>query len=431
MNILKMLKNSLYNRTFWILIALYAVCTSAAYSGELQSFFYNVSADSTGNVLLVDKARQTLLVLTSNDPGTIQVLDTFRITTGKVDGEKAKEGDQKTPEGIYDIINSIPESQLTDKYGPIAFVLNYPNLIDKIKNHNGSNIWIHGRDEEIVDRQTEGCISLGNGNLMELSNFIQLQNTPVIIFDSLYHNGDSPYHQKFPVTDSLFQNWLSSWEKGNMERYAQYYSPHFRSQSRSNLSNHISTKKQIEHLYNWKKVTAGQIWILQSDHETHISFQQEYLCPKFFSRGNKKLILLWSDSTWKIVSETFSSSEPRIFAKSAIQKFLKSWVDSWEMANIEQFISYYDSSFSASEYNTLEDWRRYKKSVFSRTKQIDVQISNIQITSPAEYRWSVSFRQNYWSENYRDRGIKTLLITGHLKDPATFKILSETWAASE
>nr|MBC8491925.1 L,D-transpeptidase family protein [Candidatus Neomarinimicrobiota bacterium] len=203
MNILKMLKNSLYNRTFWILIALYAVCTSAAYSGELQSFFYNVSADSTGNVLLVDKARQTLLVLTSNDPGTIQVLDTFRITTGKVDGEKAKEGDQKTPEGIYDIINSIPGSQLTDKYGPIAFVLNYPNLIDKIKNHNGSNIWIHGRDEEIVDRQTEGCISLGNGNLMELSNFIQLQNTPVIIFDSLYHNGDSPYHQKFPVTDSL------------------------------------------------------------------------------------------------------------------------------------------------------------------------------------------------------------------------------------
>ncbi|MBC8491336.1 MAG: hypothetical protein H8D42_02120 [Candidatus Marinimicrobia bacterium] len=143
------------------------------------------------------------------------------------------------------------------------------------------------------------------------------------------------------------------------------------------------------------------------------------------------MILLWSDSTWKIVSETFSSSEPRIFAKSAIQKFLKSWVDSWEMANIEQFISYYDSSFSASEYNTLEDWRRYKKSVFSRTKQIDVQISNIQITSPAEYRWSVSFRQNYWSENYRDRGIKTLLITGHLKDPATFKILSETWAASE
>jgi len=428
---MKMLKNSLYNRMFRILIVLYTVCTQAAYSGELQSYFFNVSADSTGNVLLVDKARQTLLVLTSNATGTIQVLDTFRITTGKVDGDKAKEGDQKTPEGIYDIINSIPGSQLTDKYGPIAFVLNYPNLIDKIQNHNGSNIWIHGRDEEIVDRQTEGCISLENGNLLELSHFIQLQNTPVIIIDSLYHNGNSPYPQKFSMTDSLFQIWLSSWDRGNMERYAQQYSPHFKSQSKRNLSQHISTKKQIEQLYNWKKVTASQIWILQSDHETHISFQQEYLCPRFFSRGDKKLILLWSDSTWKIISETFSASEPRIFTESAIQKFLKSWVDSWERANIEQFVSYYDSSFSASGYNTLKDWRQYKNGVFSRVKQIDVQISNIKITSPAEYRWSVSFRQNYRSENYRDHGTKTLLVTGHLKDPATFKILSETWVASE
>ncbi|MCG2717168.1 MAG: L,D-transpeptidase family protein [Candidatus Marinimicrobia bacterium] len=150
------------------------LCTSAAYTHELQLYFFNVSTDSTGNVLLADKARQMLLVLTSKDPGTIQVLDTFRITTGKVDGNKAKESDQKTPEGIYDIINFIPGSQLTDKYGPIAFVLNYPNLIDKIQNHNGSNIWIHGKDEEIIDRQTEGCISLENGNLLELSNFIQL-----------------------------------------------------------------------------------------------------------------------------------------------------------------------------------------------------------------------------------------------------------------
>ena len=426
-----MLKKSLYNRTFWVLILSYLVCAPAAYSGEIRSYFFNVSADSTGNVLLVDKARQTLLVLTSNDPGTIQVLDTFRITTGKVDGNKEKEGDQKTPEGIYDIVSSIPGSQLTDKYGPVAFVLNYPNLIDKIHNHNGSNIWIHGRDEEIVDRQTEGCISLENGNLLKLSNFIQLQKNPVIIIDSLYHNGDSPYHQKFSMTDSLFQNWLSSWESGNIEQYAQYYSPHFRSQSNRNLFQHISTKKQIEYLYSWKKVTAGQIWILQSDHETHISFQQEYLCPKFFSRGNKKLILLWSDSTWKIVSETFSASEPRVFAESAIQKFLKSWVDSWEAANIEQFISYYDSSFSASGYNTLEDWHRYKKGVFSRAKKIGVQVSNIKITSRAEYRWSVLFRQNYSSENYRDSGTKTLLISSHLKDPATFKILSENWVASE
>jgi len=63
-------------------------------AGQLSYYFANLSADSTDNVLLVDKASQALFVLNSNSPKMIQVLDTFRITTGKLAGDKEKDYSQ-------------------------------------------------------------------------------------------------------------------------------------------------------------------------------------------------------------------------------------------------------------------------------------------------------------------------------------------------
>ncbi|MDO9548069.1 MAG: L,D-transpeptidase family protein, partial [Candidatus Marinimicrobia bacterium] len=257
-----------------------------SFADELNLYLKNISADSVETVLLVDKSQQRLLVLKSAAPQNIQIIDTFRISTGKVNGNKEKEGDQKTPEGIYKIISAIPGTQLPAKYGPMAFVLDYPNRVDKIQHRNGSNIWIHGRDEEIVDRQTEGCVSLENGKLLELSDYITLQKTPVIIIDSLYHNGhSSAVYQKFTGSDSLIANWLDLWKKGDIEGFARLFSENFKTQSWNNKRLYLNNKKQLETVYNWKDISTDKLWILQSDHEALIHFQQEYLCPTFFSRG--------------------------------------------------------------------------------------------------------------------------------------------------
>jgi murein L,D-transpeptidase YafK len=309
-------------------LSLLTICLLGAtslYCGELNFYLRNLSADSVSNVLLIDKSKQSLLVIRSNLPGAVQVLDSFRITTGKVDGNKEVEGDRKTPEGIYDIISVISSNLLPTKYGPLAFVLNYPNHIDKIHGRNGSNIWIHGRNEEITDRQTEGCVSLENGKLLVLTNYIRLNNTPVVIIDNLNHSDGSPDAPKFTLTDSLFNNWLKYWNAGDIESYAKYYSPYFKSQSQSDRAQYITTKKQLEQIYNWKKVSADQVWLLQSDHEARINFQQEYLCPKFYSRGYKQLVLMWSDSCWQIVGEKFSALIPRIYIEPTLRSFLKSW----------------------------------------------------------------------------------------------------------
>ena len=83
------------------ILSLLTICllgTTSLYCGELNFYLCNLSADSVTNVLLVDKSKQSLFVIRSNMPGNVQVLDSFRITTGKVDGNKEVERDRKTPE---------------------------------------------------------------------------------------------------------------------------------------------------------------------------------------------------------------------------------------------------------------------------------------------------------------------------------------------
>jgi len=399
-----------------------------SFADELNLYLKNISADSVETVLLVDKSQQQLLVLKSTAPQNTLVVDTFRITTGKVDGNKEKEGDQKTPEGIYKIISSIPREQLPAKYGPMAFVLDYPNRVDKIKNRNGSNIWIHGRDEEIVDRQTEGCVSLENGKLLELSDYITLQKTPVIIIDSLYHNGrSSAAYEKFNMGDSLIVNWVDFWEKGDIEGFGRLFSEHFKTQSWNNKRLYLNNKKQLETIYNWKDVSADKLWILQSDHEALIHFQQDYLCPTFFSRGNKQLHLIWTDSSWQIISEDFTATQPRVTISSVVEIFLNKWRTDWKTGDIDQYISHYDSSFSSGIYTSLEEWFTYKKGVFAKSQDIDIKISAISISSSDPYQWTVTFRQDYKSGNYHDLGIKRIQIKGHPQASENFKILSENW----
>lgn len=395
---------------------------------ELGLYVKNISADSVPSVLLVDKSRQRLLVLNSNAPSQIQIVDTFRITTGKVDGNKEKEGDQKTPEGIYRIVSVIPGEQLTPKYGPVAFVLDYPNLADQIQNRNGSNIWIHGRDEAIVDRQTEGCISLENCKLLQLADYITLQQTMVIIIDSLYHNSRAnDEYLKFKLTDSLINRWADSWEKGDLDDLAALISKHFRTRSWKSKPAYLNNKKNLETLYSWKDVAIDKLWLLQSNYEARASFLQEYLCPTFYSRGLKTLQLIWADSVWQIINEDFTPLAPQLYVATAVQKFLDLWLYDWQNGSVEQYLAHYDTTFAAREYPTFDDWAAYKNRILRQSGNITITISDLNISSRIPKQWTVSFRQDYRSDHYSDQGIKTLQIKGHPRNYREFKILSEEW----
>jgi len=161
-------------------------------------FLSSISASGTtlflkngDSAILIGKDEGVLRVIKNND-GSYENIKEFFISYGQKGGIKAKEGDYKTPEGVYFAtaiktkhdLNDLPE----ELYGTYAVPLNYPNQIDKKKGLSGYGIWLHGTDSEEKlsgKNVTKGCIIMENININQLVKLIRVMATPIVISSSL------------------------------------------------------------------------------------------------------------------------------------------------------------------------------------------------------------------------------------------------------
>ena len=109
-----------------------------------------------------------------------------------------------------------------------AFELGYPNYIDRIfEQKTGYGIWIHGTEFN-KPVATRGCISTNNSDLMELSQFIELHKTIVIVeekvnylpLSQLKSDGEDIYH--------FLMDWKKNWESEDTEAYLRHYAKNFK-----------------------------------------------------------------------------------------------------------------------------------------------------------------------------------------------------------
>jgi len=166
-----------------------------------------VFADAGPYVLEIKKSSQQLLVKRGDD-----VIKSFRIASGKGgSGTKDRAGDNKTPVGIYKIIDFNADSRFH-----FFMLLNYPNTADAWRGYRnnlitgrefrdiviadraervppqdtllGGQIGLHGIGE-ITDRKlsihehqnwTEGCIALTNEEIHELRKYTTVGTTVLI-----------------------------------------------------------------------------------------------------------------------------------------------------------------------------------------------------------------------------------------------------------
>lgn len=129
--------------------------------------------------LLVNKRTKTLYV-TEEQGDSYSIVQEFPISFGEVSGNKQFEGDKKTPEGAYTLIDLKIDEELPAMYGPYAAVLNYPNKRDKAQGKTGSGIWIHGTGKNQLTPDTQGCVELSDPHLIQLFSFIS-NGTKIII----------------------------------------------------------------------------------------------------------------------------------------------------------------------------------------------------------------------------------------------------------
>ncbi len=144
---------------------------------------------------------------------------------------KQKSGDQRTPLGVYFVIEQLDTSRMHEKYGVTAFPLDYPNAWDKRLRRTGDGIWVHGVDARVAERprrDTDGCIALPNDALSSLEQRFTANTTPVVIARNVVW---VPRDKLDALRDTLkgaVTSWADALERGDMHTYLSLYDDDFR-----------------------------------------------------------------------------------------------------------------------------------------------------------------------------------------------------------
>ncbi|MBT4484266.1 MAG: L,D-transpeptidase family protein [Candidatus Latescibacteria bacterium] len=268
------------------------------------------------NIFLVDKSAHTLYLLQYENGERKNVL-AFDCETGRNSGDKKEEGDNKTPEGIYFIINKYSRSEILRlvgrnkayQYGEMAFVINFPNPLDHAEGKNGGGIWLHGRDEPPDNSQpngTHGCVVGTNETIKMLSKYVKLNSTPIIIVDKLKILPKEDTETKNNEILELVEKWRSAWETKSIDEYISYYSPSFASQGRNRiqLKDH---KSNIFRSYKINHIELENFAIFQHENEMVVQFLQDYSASNLSGKGIKTLYLRPGKYFWEIIAESIQN----------------------------------------------------------------------------------------------------------------------------
>jgi len=259
------------------------------------------------HAVVVD-TQKSRLYLYQNDKGTPRFVADYYISQGKLGAEKAREGDKKTPIGVYHVTSSLPRQKLTDFYGSGAFPINYPNDWDKRQGRNGHGIWLHGTPSDTFSRPpkaSDGCVVLANQDLDTLSKSLQIGLTPVIISNSIEWLSLDDWQSERSSLLQMIEEWRSDWESRNVDSYAKHYSHKFKSDGQ-NYREWVEHKRKVNAGKSWIKVGTGNISMFRNpgrEEYVVVTFDQDYRSSNLSGQMKKRQYWIKESGRWKIVFE--------------------------------------------------------------------------------------------------------------------------------
>ncbi len=290
-----------------------AICALVAVAASLASAAAGANGDDQERInemimLTVDKASlQADLQTLPEDVARSRVLGSFKIAFGKELGDKTKEGDNRTPEGIYFAQNHIEGAKLlTSKYGPWAIPLDFPNPVDMFHGKTGHGIWLHGagNDERIADvNVTEGCVAFYNQDIKKLANWLEPYQGVVVI-----SNDVNQVNRKEDVVSvqQRTNSWIAAWQNRSSDDYLSYYSDDFQLGGRGK-SAYGSYKKRVFSSYKQMNVGLSQLRVITHPKYAVSIMNQDFTGDHHFSSIGRK-VLFWTkgvDGAWYILREVF------------------------------------------------------------------------------------------------------------------------------
>lgn len=285
-----------------------------------------VLAPMQAHAILIDASRSRVYVY-ENDRGQPRRVADYYGTLGKQGIDKLREGDQKTPLGVYHITSSIPGAKLPDLYGWGALPINYPNEWDRRAGKTGFGIWLHGVPSENyvrAPRASDGCVALANDEIAELAKRVQPGATPVVIAERIEWVTPEAWRAERARFMQQIETWRADWESRDIEKYLSHYSGEFRAGA-SDFAAWSARKRSLSASKRWIKVGLSNVSVLRGPGDpgvVEVTFDQDYRSNNLSQRARKRQYWVADGERWKIVYEATASGQksrmPESF-KSAVR----------------------------------------------------------------------------------------------------------------
>lgn len=266
---------------------------------DVKSGYYDMD---TPIVFVDKKAKKMKLYRYKN--GKISLDFSEDVIVGK-EGDKVREGDLKTPVGVYDITRRfIPQDKF---YGPVSFELSYPNILDKLESKNGYGIWIHGFPLDGAKREelTRGCVAVENDILVKFDDKLGANRSIVIISEF----GDVNVEKKTVsyILASLYQ-WRDAWKKSDVERYLAFYDERFKRFDGQGIKEFSRMKRQIfsrkeEKVIEFSNLAISPYPDTRQENMFRVAFDELYKTKTYQFKGKKELYVQVKNNIMKILAE--------------------------------------------------------------------------------------------------------------------------------
>lgn len=155
-------------------------------------------------VVAVDKSRQRFFLMEKGKSRD------YLCTTGQAQGDKQVRGDLKTPEGVYFVVRKRTEQLDFEEYGGEAYILDYPNPVDRRRGKTGSGIWVHSRGRAITPFESRGCVVLNLKDIAEVRPELK-RGTPVLIGERVEI---APRKDAVREVEERTRGWRAAWRRG-------------------------------------------------------------------------------------------------------------------------------------------------------------------------------------------------------------------------
>lgn len=260
-------------------------------------------------VLVVD-ARRSRLYVYENRQGELHFQRDFYISQGKLGVNKEKEGDQKTPLGVYYITGRLAGHRLPDLYGVGALPINYPNEWDKLHGRAGSGIWLHGTPARNYSRpplSSDGCVVLTNPDLREVYGAVEVGKTPVVIASEADFVPRRQVAEERAQAQAMVEGWRAALENPDPQHLRSQYSSRFRTEQGEELDDWLARQRKLTAPLVKPAMTLRSLSLFRypgRDEVVVATFTLDAVAGVKRVSSRKRQYWAREGSAWKVVSES-------------------------------------------------------------------------------------------------------------------------------